>query len=288
MTEKRVRDLPPGRLENVVWHFAYRQGLSLDTPLVRLHGPRCMPTPREALATEAIRADDGFFHLWNAGRIRCRHHTITSSVGLTLMRLRPNLEATENESGYFEWFPSPLDGETAPAIEVPIDDQCPSGRTVWPGTIVGRGKLIAVRRRLVDEFGPHCMCCRVELASVVDHDHRSGLIRGYLCRDCNGAVDRCWHQNDCAYAEYLASAPALGLGLIHPDAARWLKQPKYVARRREYERVMAGGVSEGVGLQDPDWVAYLTGRTNSLGGTTGAQSDPEPDNKKPQAGEHGS
>lgn len=42
-------------------------------------------------------------------------------------------------------------------------------------------------RTLMAEQGGVCAICRSPRHLQLDHDHDSGLVRGILCRDCNGA-----------------------------------------------------------------------------------------------------
>lgn len=44
-------------------------------------------------------------------------------------------------------------------------------------------------RDLVDQQGGRCLICGIEPATlVVDHDHRTGRVRGLLCDPCNRAI----------------------------------------------------------------------------------------------------
>jgi hypothetical protein len=42
-----------------------------------------------------------------------------------------------------------------------------------------------VYREMLDEQGYRCAICRRKSSLGVDHDHRSGVVRGLLCRKCN-------------------------------------------------------------------------------------------------------
>ncbi|WP_179730152.1 endonuclease domain-containing protein [Nocardioides kongjuensis] len=76
--------------------------------------------------------------------------------------------------------------------------------------------MSATRRLLVDALGPTCHCCGERYPYAIDHDHETGIVRGYLCRDCNARIERCVHLSGCRFAEYLNSPPAEPLGLRHP------------------------------------------------------------------------
>ena len=57
-----------------------------------------------------------------------------------------------------------------------------------------------------------CAVCGVDSADLpqrldVDHDHETGLVRGLLCRGCNGIIERCEGRD--AIAQYLHSTPAV-------------------------------------------------------------------------------
>lgn len=38
---------------------------------------------------------------------------------------------------------------------------------------------------LTSRYGGICPICNRERKLVVDHDHRSGIVRGMLCQECN-------------------------------------------------------------------------------------------------------
>lgn len=44
--------------------------------------------------------------------------------------------------------------------------------------------------RLIEEQGGMCAICREQPAGHVDHCHRTGMVRGVLCFNCNGALGR--------------------------------------------------------------------------------------------------
>ncbi|MEU0984478.1 endonuclease domain-containing protein [Streptomyces griseus] len=72
--------------------------------------------------------------------------------------------------------------------------------------------------RLFEIQKGRCACC-LEPPSVVDHDHRSGAIRGLLCISCNkleSAYHRrerlCVHESPHCFEHYWRNPPALRLG----------------------------------------------------------------------------
>jgi hypothetical protein len=42
--------------------------------------------------------------------------------------------------------------------------------------------------RMSNEQGRRCAICRVRIATDVDHDHKTGKVRGLLCGSCNRAL----------------------------------------------------------------------------------------------------
>ena len=54
-------------------------------------------------------------------------------------------------------------------------------------------RIKEVKAELLKEQAYHCAVCKVDLRRIdsrnicLDHCHRSGVIRGVLCRGCNGA-----------------------------------------------------------------------------------------------------
>lgn len=71
--------------------------------------------------------------------------------------------------------------------------------------------------RLFEVQKGRCACC-LDSPSVVDHDHRSGAIRGLLCISCNrleSAYYRrerlCVHEAPHCFEHYWRSPPALPL-----------------------------------------------------------------------------
>jgi len=81
-----------------------------------------------------------------------------------------------------------------PLADVPRVARCPSWVDYWPqpadATPIGR-----VRATLIRSLTEACSICGAHLGQFVDHDHRTGLARGWLCRDCNTRVERCRHRS---------------------------------------------------------------------------------------------
>jgi hypothetical protein len=79
--------------------------------------------------------------------------------------------------------------------------------------------------RLYDAQGRVCFICRRANGTTrrlsVDHDHRTGLVRGLLCRPCNDLLGHLRDDPAAAYRiyAYLSNPPARDLGIIavHED-----------------------------------------------------------------------
>lgn len=140
----------------------------------------------------------------------------------------------------------PIEG-AVDLLSVPEADRCPKSTKDWPPSLISwhfqprSQQVLAVRRVLVDETGPRCAICRVNWATVIDHDHLTGMARGYVCTGCNGIVDRCTHLDGCAYAEYLNDPPAVGLALQHPNhkASQRRRGDLHVRRVEYFDRLVA-------------------------------------------------
>lgn len=112
--------------------------------------------------------------------------------------------------------------DPVPATQVKPAQRCPIPPvTVWPLYAGGSGQLPRLRAALLEAgFGPECMICGSPDGRTLDHDHDTGLIRGILCRWCNGQVDLCPHLSGCRMQEYLDRPPLTHLRLLHPQGHR--------------------------------------------------------------------
>lgn len=59
---------------------------------------------------------------------------------------------------------------------------------------------------MIDAQGGLCAICRVGWATHIDHDHKTGRVRGVLCQPCNHGLGRFFDQPSIMQAaiEYLA------------------------------------------------------------------------------------
>ena len=83
------------------------------------------------------------------------------------------------------------------------------GRRQW--TIDSRlaPDVVAQACRFVMFHGGRCaMCGTIEATLVADHDHRSGVLRGYLCGGCNAGEGSRGNASHWAFAGYRHSHPA--------------------------------------------------------------------------------
>lgn len=101
---------------------------------------------------------------------------------------------------------------------IPRNQRCPQVAGHWPPYLNPDSPLPLDRARyaVATALGEGCSLCRGRPARVLDHDHYTGLVRGYLCTDCNGLVDRCRHLEICPAAEYLNTPPACHLAINVP------------------------------------------------------------------------
>lgn len=99
---------------------------------------------------------------------------------------------------------------------VPAGRRCARAKQ-WGPIYTGGGTPVGkLRRRLVAEGGPACWACGLRFGSMVDHDHRTGEVRGLLCNHCNQKSEWCVHLSGCPWAEFMNRGPRW-TGLPYPS-----------------------------------------------------------------------
>lgn len=102
-----------------------------------------------------------------------------------------------------------------PAYGLPPAPACHS----WPAPLEGQ--------TLFDWYPDQCAVCdRKDHRLIVDHCHKTGLVRGYLCRSCNWREGR---SHFAAFNAYRLQPPAVILGWTYRyDGDNWTDaQPAY-------------------------------------------------------------
>lgn len=192
-------------------------------------------------------ADDGLFHLLGDGAYDCakdaqaggkfRHHY--DQCYWERWQVQPRIAPpTERERDHGGWVRTLtwLDQTWTDVSAVRSRDRCPLAAQHWPGYTgsAERDRQAQTRRWLVRKFGPMCNCCGLRRACQIDHDHATGLVRGYVCRHCNSRLDGCLHLSGCPWADYQNDPPALLMRLPYHGRTRQISPPAAsVLRERE-------------------------------------------------------
>lgn len=115
---------------------------------------------------------------------------------------------------------------------IPRNQRCPQVARHWPPYLNPDSRLPMDRARyaVATALGEGCSLCRGRPARVLDHDHYTGLVRGYLCTDCNGLVDRCRHLEICPAVEYLNTPSACHLAITYPEHRKRIRSKRYRER----------------------------------------------------------
>jgi hypothetical protein len=194
-------------------------GFSVDQPLDVLE-ELCQPWWVDDVtwvADGAVSDAWGVHHLVAGGRPVCRYGTVS----------RPCRER--------------LRGSTAePVVEVwtvPTTQRCAHALTRWPPVLEGTGARARLRRLVVEALGSRCATCP-DWGRLVDHDHLTGLVRGYLCGSCNTLVDTCRHVAGCRFADYLNDPPAQPLALSYPGWRGLRARPRQGGRAERFDLLL--------------------------------------------------
>lgn len=211
-----MAELPAGRRRRLLLAADVRGGCDV------WDHQRCAPPVRAQLA------DDGRFHLigdstWfdcashaqPGDSLRHDYATFEWDRWRTPPRFAPPTEAERKRGPSFTRILRWLELTRSDVSLVPRSQRCPRAAEHWPG-YTGTGQRdphAQTRRLLVRHRGVMCHSCGLRRACVIDHDHDTGLVRGYVCLHCNAQMDRCLHLTGCAWADYLNNPPALPMRL---------------------------------------------------------------------------
>lgn len=174
----------------------------------------------------ARQGSDGRYHLTSGqdpicdrGRKSRRHRQEThwwTDGQLIRIQAPPDGDPSGHRERTITWTVD-LEGPLLDPAKIPDTLRCPLDRTYWPGYTEGASPIARVRNQLVQELGALCTICRQAYPVVIDHDHETGYVRGYLCRWCNSKVEFCTHTSGCAFSDYLDEPPASRLQIQHPQ-----------------------------------------------------------------------
>lgn len=227
---------PAARRANLLRRYAVKWGYGPDQVEQVIQASvdqQCQLDDRALPDVTAILADDGRYHLATYNKPACAgtkvrrsqrsyRHTMTcrwwmlNGVRRFGNSMPMNAESFECHAVWVVELGTDrmLAGSVAPHLRCPLPVSL-----MWPRYLGGDTSVSRIRARLVAAFGETCAICG-RAAQYVDHDHDSGLVRGMLCEFCNVSVEWCPHLSGCAFADYLASPPALSLAIRYPNRGR--------------------------------------------------------------------
>lgn len=215
---RTVLDLPPGRRENLLWRLSSLKAVLVDQPLEELLDT-CTLQAGMTYGDRAVQDRSGVYHLFAGDRSICLGPVTRS-------------EWCEGQVRFGA-------GEAAVNVaQVPLEERCARAAGRWPSPATGRDARATVRRQLVEALGPGCATCPDPWATKIDHDHFTGLVRGYLCTSCNTVVDLCPHLSGCRFSEYLAEPPARAMAITYPGWKSELRSSRYAVRRQRFVDLM--------------------------------------------------
>lgn len=250
----RLAELPEGRRVRLLMMTTEQWGRILASAERRNLAGMCDLWPLQECEPPvgAQLADDGLFHLLGDGTYDCAKD---AEVGGRLQhhydqcywdrwRVQPKVAPPtdlERRIGRgwtrtLTW----LDRTWTDVSTVRPRDRCPLAAQHWPGYTgsAERDGQARSRRWLVRRFGLMCNACGLRRACQIDHDHGTGLVRGYVCRHCNSRMDSCLHLSGCPWADYQNDPPALPMRLAYSGTTRPIPPPS-AADVREREAIAA-------------------------------------------------
>jgi len=213
-----VGDLPAGRRETLLWRLSALPEFRTAQPLDAFDD-LCGLSAGPWAADRALADGCGMYHLFAGERSVC-------CGGISRSR----------------WCEGQVRGAGAEPVfdvpNVPLEQRCDRAANRWPPPIGGAvGRRSELRQRLVEKLGTRCATCP-EWGRVIDHDHLTGLVRGYLCGSCNTIVDLCRHVSGCRFADYLTEPPALALAVLYPGWQRLLAHPRHLPRMQRFQTLV--------------------------------------------------
>ncbi len=218
---RTVLDLPPGRRENLLWRLSSAEQVNVHEQLEQLEESRDTCTLQVGLTygDRAMPDGSGIFHLFAGGRSVCLGSGTRSEWCAAQVRFGTGEAAVD-------------------VAEVPLEQRCARAAGRWPAPSTARDARASVRRQLVEAMGSGCATCPDPWATKIDHDHFTGLVRGYLCTSCNTVVDLCPHVSGCRFSDYLGDPPARSLAITYPRWRAELHGTRYAARRQRFVALM--------------------------------------------------
>ena len=248
-----LADLPEHRRNNLLLRYERRYDYyDLDDLVLESSQQPCQwdggPPPITGKLV-AFPGDDGRYHLCADGTPKCTglfspmpeeggylHQQMCGWVsdGISYRAQPPrgaSMDAWPYACRWVKWMVNLCGDAVGPEL-VRTRNRCPDSRArgQWPPYQDAHTPLGRVRAALIAAFGRDCHACRRRVATDVDHDPITGLVRGMLCKPCNTNIESCTHVDGCPWGDYLNNPPASPLQLIYPRLS---------SARRHYQRRIA-------------------------------------------------